>query len=170
MKNKIISVIVCLSFIFTTTFAQAIEPLMLDMPSVLLPEGEADPGAAISPLRKGNRAPFTGVHLSPAAVATLLAHYKFLAEQIEIEVKKAKDEEKANSQFEKEQMRIQFETDKNILKNRLMYLESETDRVSKLLRKEIESRPSIPLWLGVGFTSGAALVLLTIFLSNQSTN
>jgi hypothetical protein len=170
MKNKIISFVVCISFILSSNFVHAIEPLMLDLPSVLLPDDEADPGAAISPLRKGNRAPFTGVHLSPAAVATLLAHYKFLAEQIEIETKRAKEEAYAKYGFEKEQLRIQFEADKNILKTRLVYSESEIDRISRLLRKEIDSRPSIPVWVGIGFASGAALVLLTIFVSGQSTN
>ena len=92
MKNKIISLVVCVSF-FISTISHAIEPLRLNIPTVLLPEGEPNPGAAISPLRKGNKAPFTGVHLSPEAVATLLAHYKFLADQIEIEVNRAREED-----------------------------------------------------------------------------
>jgi nucleotide-binding universal stress UspA family protein len=65
-------------------------PALVDQVTTPLPEENV--GAAISPMRKGNKAMFTGVLLSPLAIATLITELKSAELVTEIEVKRAKDE------------------------------------------------------------------------------
>jgi len=163
MKNKIVILLTLVSVLFSALDVRSADPLTLSLPKVLLPSGEPDPGLVISPLKRGNRAPFSGVHLAPASVATIIADYKFATEQINIEVERARSEILAQYEFEKKRLKIEFDTDKSLLQRSLDESNAETDRISKLLKKEIESRPNVPFWVGIGFAGGAGIVLLSIF-------
>jgi hypothetical protein len=170
--TRVTASILVLTLLFSLNFrnVRAQEPIVLQLPKILTPTGERDPGEAISPLRRGDRSPFTGLALSPRAVASILAHYKFLQEQIDIEVERAKRETESKFTFEKEGLQIQFTADKEVLSAQLARSESETIRFKDLLRKEIDSRPNLTLWATLSFVGGIGITILTVFAINSATN
>lgn len=134
--------------------------------------GEQDVGAAISPMRKSQGAPFTGVLLSPKAVATIVAELNSISARVKIEVDKTRGEEQARCEFKTSELRTTLEADKKILSAQL---DERNQRINVLMRqvKEDESRRvDTPLWMGVsagaGFVVGIAATVFTVYAVNQA--
>lgn len=132
-------------------------------PTVVLPAppqpapGEKDVGAAISPMKKGQIAPFTGILLSPKATATIIAQLDSLQEQIKIEVDHARAEEKAKCDFQVAETKNKLETDKKILQAQVDDQGKQITILNDQLKKEEANRPNTPLWVGLG--TGAGLII-----------
>ena len=157
------------SFLATTS-VNAQDRLELELPNIISPQAEEDLGAVISPIRKGEKSPFTGLVLSPRAIATIMSHYKFLNEQIGIETEKARQEVTAQFENKIRELQIKYNSDKASYQTQLESSRSDSARYKSLLEKEISSRPNLPLWAGISFASGIGLTLLIIFASNGSSN
>lgn len=131
--------------------------------------GEVDVGSAISPLKKGQIAPFTGVLLSPKATATIITQLNSLDALVKIEVDKAKSESKAQCDFAIAEQKNQLETDKKVLQ---ASIDEKLKRITILENqvKEAEaSRPNVVIWAGVGFAGGIAVTVLTVYAVSQAT-
>lgn len=132
------------------------DPPTLPQPPPPVP-GEVDVGAAISPMKKGQVAPFTGILLSPKATATIIAQLNTMQDQIKIEVDHARAEEKARCDFRVAETENRLETDKKILQAQVDEKTKTNALLTDQLKKAEESRPNLPLWVGLG--TGVGLVV-----------
>lgn len=163
--KKFISTLILLSIFGNSTVvnAQEAKPSSITMVEKVMPEApksEKDVGAAISPLRKFQASPFTGVLLSPLAAITLITDLKAKDEELRIEIERVKAEAEAKYNYEATIMQNACKTDKDILSARIESNASQVKSLEKLLNEEIESRPDPLVWgligLAVGVVSAAA--------------
>lgn len=124
---------------------------------------EKDVGPAISPMKKKQIAPFTGVLLSPAAVAAVITDYKTAEQKTEIEVKKAVGLIEAKRAFDVSEIKASSEADKKIMK---ASLDEKTARI-KILEDQVANVPSRTTWAGIGFVGGVIFSALTAFVVVQ---
>jgi len=171
MKNKIISLIVTISLLTTNLLRADIpspeseggkekKPIVLPSTPKLIP-GEQDIGNAISPMKKGQIAPFTGLLLSPSATASIISDIQFKDQLIQIEVKKATSTMKSYHDHELEKIKIRNESDSQILSLRLQEQAKEINRLDLQLKEERESRPNPATWVSIGVVGGVILSTLT---------
>lgn len=134
--------------------------------------GEPDVGAAISPMKKGQVAPFTGILLSPKATATIIAQLNTLQEQIKIEVDHARAEEKAKCDFRVAEVQTTAEADRKVLQAQVDARNKEINILNGVIKQHEENKPNTPLWVGLGtglgFVVGAGLTVLTVYAVNQA--
>jgi hypothetical protein len=168
MRKRFVSLFLSALLPFTSIPAHAEEKRIVDslpalVDQVTTPLPEENVGAAISPMRKGNKAMFTGVLLSPLAIATLITELKSAELVTEIEVKRAKDEaaawcikdlEKAAATAEAEKKSLQAEIDAKI---------TQMKELEKALDKAERDRPNAYLWAGLGVIGGVGISLLTVY-------
>lgn len=163
MWKRITAFIVSLAMILGLIGTAAAADKGLTFPDVVVPTGEKDPGSAISPMKKNDKAPFTGVLLSPRAVATIITQINNVDEQIGIEVEKARSEEKAQCEFKTSELKTTFEADKKIL---VAYVDAgQRDIVSlrEQLAKSETSQANLAFWVGMGFVGGVLITLVTVY-------
>lgn len=163
--KKFISTIVLLSMLIPSRVcAQEKKPSSLTMVEKVLPEApksEKDLGAAISPLRKFQASPFTGVLLSPLAAITLLTDLKARDEELKIEIDKAKKEAEAKYAYEKTIIQNECKTDKDVLNARIESNVTQVKSLEKILKEEIESRPDPLIWGVIGLAIGVVTATAT---------
>lgn len=167
---KFIAFITSLSIILSPLNAFAEDPKKISLPKLNIPPGEEDVGAAISPMSKGVRAPFTGLLLSPLAVATLMTELTSYQELLEIEVRRLRQEHDADVEFRLKKLKIEHEADVSILNSRLETSNSTIINLGNQLQREIDNRPNVFLWTSLGVAGGIALTLLTLFATAQVSN
>jgi hypothetical protein len=169
---KFIAFLTALSFVSSPLRSLAAEPVpeKISLPKIETPRGEDDVGAAISPMHKGLRAPFTGLLLSPLAVATLMAELSSYQEMLDIETRKIKQEYEADIEFRLKKLKIENEADTTILKAELATHKSTALYLEDQLQKEINNRPNVFLWASLGVVGGIGITLLTAFAVAQVSN
>lgn len=186
MKNKLIASILAASMTLSSmSFAQGgydIDPdgeLPLHDPSALpltlppipeVPKTEVDVGEAVSPMRKGQVAPFTGLLFSPAAVATIITEIESKQAEIDLEVQRATDAMAVRHNHQLEIMRIRTDSDSKIDKLRIDEQKNEIDRLNLRLKQEREDRPNVLVWTAVGVGAGVILSTLTAAIIVSVTN
>lgn len=138
-----------------------------DFPRIDVPPSENNVGEALSPLRKGQRAPFTGVLLSPAAVAKTTITLKSIEEEIQIEINKLKAEAIAQTELIVAQKKAEFDADISIIRANLEFSTHQRDALEKELIMERRTRPSRILWLSVGILAGSGITLTILFASHK---
>jgi len=167
--KKIISILLLSSFLIPQVcYAQ--QQLNIPIPDV--PEAEKNLGEVISPMKKLQKAPFTGVLLSPAAVAKIIVELSTISQRIDIEVKKAKDEQIAVCEKKISDDQNKFVTDKRVLEARLNSSISDYNAVNsqyKKLKEEHESEWDPQTWMGIGAAGGIVVTVLTAFAITQAT-
>lgn len=166
MINRLLSFVLCI-VILLTPFASRADGVSLPEPPQPVP-GEVDVGAAVSPMKKGQVAPFTGVLLSPKATAVIVTQLNSIDEMIKIEVDKAKAESKAQCDFALAEQKNALETDKKILQ---ASIDEKLKRINALENKVKEaeaSRPNTTLWTGLGFAAGVTVTVLTVYAVSQA--
>lgn len=161
---------------FVLIFATAISPALhtvshaddvVTLPETTIPVDETDVGAAISPMKKGQRAPFTGLLLSPLAVATMKVQLDSINEQIRIEVKRSSDELTAQYEKKLSDQDARHVSDKTIAEAKQAYSDYMTKQLDKRLQEEIDSRPNVLLLVSLGAVGGAAVTVLTFYIASQ---
>ncbi len=163
MKHKIVASLLLACFT-TTTVARGEE--LTRLPKIETPYGEIDPGEAISPMKRDQRAPFTGVLLSPKAVAKVIVDLKSIDEKVKLEVKQATEFQSVVCLKEKNEITIKAEADKSILNASVQ----EKMRTIKLYEEQLkkESNKTDPGTLvGIGAAVGAILTTLTALAISQ---
>lgn len=177
MKN-IISTLVILTFLFPNlVFAQSV-PLpdpdkpsqsINSLPPMKLQPGEKDPGAALSPMKLGQKAPFTGVLLSPTAVANVIVEIETFEERLHIDVMRAINEERAMGDKRFNDASAGCVADKKELQANLDASKREVDIYKVELKKSNDSQSNPYIWASLGAIGGAAFTLLTVFAVTQVT-
>lgn len=165
MKRLFSSIMIAL-VVSTSVPAWADPPALPPAPE--LQSGEPDVGPAVSPMKKGQIAPFTGVLLSPKAVATVTVNMQLIPEQVKIEVDHAVAVEKAQSAAALNEQKIKADADAKVAEARLNAALAENKIVSDRLKKVEDSQPNLWLWVGGGVIAGAGLTVLTVWASSQA--
>ncbi len=130
--------------------------------------GEVDVGAAISPMKKGQVAPFTGVLLSPKAVASIITELDSIPKTIKIEVDKARGDEKAKCDFRAGEAKAAADADAKVAAAKI---ESNMKRIGVLedeLKKERDARPNLGVWVAAGFVGGVVVTAATTYVILQA--
>lgn len=163
MKRFIVSLLVaCQLAVTVPSFADDGNVIVLPSVPTLQP-GEADPGAALSPMKKGQTAPFTGVLMSPRATATIIAELNTLDDRIEIEVNKAKGNAKAQCDFNLAEQKTNSDADKGVLQAQLDDSKKQNSILNDALKKANTDKPNVPLWTGLGAVGGVVATILVVF-------
>jgi len=164
--KKLVSVVLTTSMLFSSTAAFAQKSNV--------PSPEPDPEeqiAKISPMRKGNRAPFTGVLFSPRATATVVTEIETFDERMKIEIDKAVRDVTAKKQFELNELDSKCITAKTVLQADIDAKSSRIKQLSKDLSDAQDAAANAPsrlLWAGIGVLAGAATAVLITFAVNQA--
>jgi hypothetical protein len=163
MKHEIISAILLVCFT-TTTIARAEE--LTKLPKIETPYGEIDPGEAISPMKRDQRAPFTGVLLSPKAVAKIIVDLKSLDDRVKLEVKQAVETQNIICLKEKNEITIKSDADRSILNASIQEKLRTISLYEDQLKKETNKTDPGTL-VGIGAVLGAVLTTLTALAVSQ---
>lgn len=135
---------------------------LLSLPPVPpLAKNETDVGEAISPMKKGQTAPFTGLLLSPKAIASIIADIQSRNEEIQIEIQRVIETAEIQHSYEMTVERIRNESDNKLSLNRIQEQRKEIDRLDAALKKEKEDRPNPIVWAAVGVGAGVLVSTLT---------
>jgi len=165
--KKILAILISTSILVQSSLSYADE---LTKPSITalveevapeVPKAEKDVGASLSPLKKFQLAPFTGVLLSPLAVSSLIAELNAKSEEIKIEVNKAKAETKVNFEYEKSILQNSCTADKKVIEANLINQQKQIASLDAALRAEIESRPNPVGWAILGLAAGVVVATAT---------
>lgn len=175
LKNFIVSLLICAQLAMAlpsfadppTSSIPTVSVPVLVQPPALSPD-EVPVGAAISPMKKGQIAPFTGLLLSPAAIAALIVELNSFKEQTKIEVDHAVGDQKAQCDFSLAEQKNVLETDKKILSAHI----TDQDKQISILQvdlKAAEARQTNPaLWLGLGALGGFIVTIAIAYVVVQA--
>lgn len=170
IRTQIMSTVIATSMLLSTV-AYA-DPITIPDAPPLVP-GEVAVGPAISPIKKGQIAPFTGVLLSPEATATLIVQLNSIDDVLRIELGKAHAEDRAQCDFELGELRSTTDADKRIMQAQLDERSRQIESLSKIVDDVQGQNTNLPLWVGLsagaGFLLGVAVSVVTVYVLNQST-
>lgn len=163
--KKLIAVCVAAAQLSVSLPAFAEDPKLPDPPALV---NESDPGSVITPMKKGDKAPYTGVLLSPKSTASILVQLKSVDERIKIEVNKARGEEKAQCIKATSDQVAKYEADVKVLNASIEEKLKRIEFLEKKLDAETKSHPNVTLWTSLGAVGGIAVTSLTFFLVSQA--
>jgi len=126
------------------------------------------PPPVVAPLTKGQPAPFTGVLLSPEAVAHVVAQQDAVAEHESMAIKHQSDLDAIQLKFQVDQLTTTCTTDKNILQAQVDDGKKQVQILNDQLKKTTGGPPA-SLWLGIGGVGGVVVTLLTVFAVSRTT-
>lgn len=167
MIKKFLSLLLILSMQLTSLTAFC-DPLALP-PSPALQPNETPVGQVISPMKMGQKAPFTGLLLSPQAVAQIIVNLNSQQAETDIQVTKAKETQKAVDQLIIDDKDAQITLIKSTTNVQIKDLDDEVNTLTKKLQDAEKSAPNLPLWIGVGAVGGIVLTVVTVFAVNTAT-
>lgn len=125
--------------------------------------------AKISPLSKGQVAPWSGVLFSNEAAAEVAATYSSIPERIKIEREDEKARCDAKCKKTVSDTIAEFDRKLSISSARVDSLTAEKKQLSELLREEEKKKTNTVLWTGLGFGSGVVLTIITVYAVSQAT-
>lgn len=117
----------------------------------------------ITPMRKGQAAPYTGVLFSPEAAAGVITEISSTPEKIRIETEAAVKTAEAKKDFKINELTSQCRTDKEVLQADIDSLKRKNELLLSDIEKLQKDAPNKPLIFGAGVVGGIALTLATVF-------
>ena len=125
---------------------------------------ELDVGEAISPLKITQRAPFTGVLLSPKATASIIAQISTFDERLGIELRKAKDDAMAGCDFKTKEIATKFNADKAILTTQLDARNKDVSALNSQLLDIEKNASNKWTWFFIGGAIGTTVTIAATVL------
>lgn len=165
MMKKLTAICVAAAQLTIALPSWADETKLPDPPALV---NEPDPGSVITPMKKGDKAPYTGVLLSPKSTASILVQLKSVDERIKIEVNKARGDEKAQCTKATSDELAKHEADVKVLNASVEEKIKRIEFLEKKLDAEIKSHPNVALWTSLGVVGGIAVTSLTFYLVTQA--
>lgn len=171
--KKFIYLLLCCSLICQSSYSYAQSKIENNL-SIPSPDGEneEDVGKALSPMKKGQKAPFTGVLFSSPAAAEIIVELESFQEKVQIEVDNAIKLQQINCKKEIDELKIKSSTDKKILETRiegnLKVINNLNLELKKANEKAASGLPSF-FWFGIGTVSGIAITVVTAYAISQAT-
>jgi len=132
--------------------------------------GEPDVGSAITPMRKGQKAPYTGVLFSKQAVSETIAEFKKKDKECHLRIEKLKKELKVINKLEKAKLQIELDAEKKSCKVKV----DTRDKTISFMDKRLEklNNPKTEMWFvigaGGGFVLGVTVTILTVFATSET--
>ena len=124
----------------------------------------------IAPLNQGQVAPFPGVLFNKPAAAKVTVEYKHEKSDVQVEVDKAvadvtarKDKELLDAAAVCTREKTERDARITNLDENLKLKQKEADD----LKAQLENAPNKTTWFGIGFVSGLAFTLVTVFAVGQ---
>ena len=118
--------------------------------------------ATVSPLVKGQAAPYSGVLLSPPALAQIVAQQDTSVAAIQLAVQHQTSVDAAQLQYQIAQQATTCTTDKTDLQAQIDDGKNQINVLTTQLKKNTGG-PGAPVWIGVGVVGGIVLSVLTVF-------
>ena len=153
--NKVISTFLCVAFVTFTVRASAQD--------TITPFAEQNIGSIVTPLHKGDKAPFTGVELSPSAVAEIMATLSTADEETRIEVTKATTEAESQCKFKLSEQKASSDASYKVVSAELTQQQKTNKVLLETLKKEESSGSSTVILIGIGFVAGTLVSLGTVW-------
>lgn len=142
---------------------------IITLPPQQLQPGEPDPGRAISPMKKGQKAPFTGVLLSPRAVSEIIVEFESFDEKLHLEITRAINQEQASCDKKVNDLTAKTTAIQKELQANLDASRRETDAFKTELKNVKDSQINPYFLVGAGVAGGIALTLLSTYAIVQIT-
>lgn len=140
-----------------------------DLPAPPEPQpGESPVGEVVSPMKQGQKAPFTGLLLSPAAVAKLIVELQHEQEARDIESKKARDTQKALDQLTIDDLNSKVKYVETTRDAAIKSRDEQIKIISKKLEEAEKNRTNPTLWVGLGAAGGVLLSVVTVFAVSRA--
>lgn len=128
----------------------------------------AAPLPTITPLVTQQPAPFTGILLSPAAVAKVIADSDAAAANQRNAVKNQAATDAAQLKYQTEQLATTCTADKTDLQAQLTDNKNQVNILTNQLKQNSAPLPGT-LWFGLGAGGGILITLLTVFAVSKAT-
>ena len=103
------------------------------------------------PLKKDEKAPFSGRLFNASAVSKLIVDHRLKAQQCEIEIEYHTKRAKAEKKYEYDLLKAKYDADKQRLTDMLAIKQEENEKISKLIKPNRTG-----WWLAGGFMLGSA--------------
>lgn len=142
--------------------------LMATTVAMSIPAWADDASPTVTPLQKGQPAPYMGVLLSPEAVASVIAQKDAAAKAMALAVQHQADLDAAQLKYEIDQQTTTCNADKQILQVQVDDGKRQIIILNDQLKKQTGG-PGAPVWIGVGFVGGVVTTVLTVFAVSQAT-
>jgi hypothetical protein len=121
----------------------------------------------MAPLTINQPAPFTGILLSPAAVARIVVDSESVPERIKTEVEHAVGEQKARDDANLNSCQINLDTANQTSKVKIDSCNKDVNDLTKKLKDVENTNNHNTLFFGLGAGSGILLTVLTVFLVSK---
>lgn len=118
----------------------------------------------ISPITKGSPAPYSGVLLSPEAVAKVIADSKDCPRRIQVESEHARDVQKANDEKVLADVNAQSQKDKKVLQASIDSKSAQIKDLMLSLSKSEAARSNTWIWVAGGVLAGSLLAIGSVVL------
>jgi hypothetical protein len=126
------------------------------------------PAPVVTPLNKSQPAPYTGVLLSPEAVAQVVTDKDAATVNLNLAVQHQSALDGAQLKFETDRLTTTCTADKKILQAQVDDNMRQINILNEQLKKQ-SSGPGAGVWIGVGTVGGVVLTVLTVFAVNRAT-
>jgi hypothetical protein len=146
LQTKSISVVLLTLFLSNTFF---ITPAYAD-----------DAEEKISPIEKGQYAPFTGVLMSPGAVAKVIVEFNTKQAQIDLEVNRAVAEQQTKDQLQIDELNASIIEQKKIADAEKQSYNKQLSALNEQLSKVEKQKNLTPLYVAGGALVGAIVASL----------
>jgi hypothetical protein len=131
---------------------------------------EPDVGSVVTPMKRGQKAPYTGVLFSKKAVSETIAEFKNKDKECKLRVDKLRKDLKAIHKLEKTKIQLELEATKKSCKIKV----DARDETIQFMDKRIEKigNPKTEMWFVIGasggFVIGVTLAILTVFATSET--
>jgi multidrug resistance efflux pump len=122
----------------------------------------ADETSIITPITKGSPAPYTGVLLSPEAVAKIVVETQNCQKKIDVETENARAVQKAIDEKMLADVRADLERDIKILQAKVNSRDQQIKSLTEALAKSERAKSNTWLFAGGGVLAGVAITVGTV--------
>lgn len=159
--NKICSIFLAFIFIFFPLNANASPWTIYQQPDFDAPQGQ------ISPLKKGEKAPFEGVLIDSAAAAKLMVNAQEAEYRCQIEIDKEVSKERAKLELNLENLRASRDALKKELDVRIDLKDEHIEFLEKEVVRNTKRASNGKWWLIGGLAAGIALTVGGAFIVRE---
>lgn len=140
------------------------------IPQIQQPAGENDPGNVLTVVKKAAPAPFTGILLSPRAVAELLSKMELAKKEAELAARRAEEQQRIKDEAEIKILQAKVQAESKTADERLAIRDNRISTLEKDLIKSQENKPNPVVWtlVGAGTTAIIIATLATCILVGTS--
>jgi hypothetical protein len=140
------------------------------IPPIQQPAGETDPGNVLTVVKKSNLVPFTGILLSPRAVAEMLSKLELAKKEAELAAARAQEQQRIKDEAEIKVLLVQVDAEKKSTDERLAIRDNRIANLEKDLAKSQTDKPNPVTWalVGAGTTAMIIATLATVILVGNS--